>query len=442
MCLGVGPGQSLSPVRGSAKHRQGNFEVFAMPLIVRLSAFYASLCFFSGVQLPFLPVWLDSRGLSANEISIVIAAALFVRLAAGPLFANLADHWGNRRGVIILLAWGALISVCLLPLMRDFWSILIVCIAMLTFWAAMTPIAETIVMRAREEQGIVYGRVRLWCSITFIGASTGMGWLLEWNAPSIIAFVLIGTLVLNLAGAYLLARDVPEDARLAPGLDLVSGMSANGRGLKGIAYIARNPLFMAGLMAGALLQASHCVFYAFGTLNWQRLGYSDEVIGLLWGVGVAAEILLFAYSGRVIAWLGPAKLMVLAGVGAVLRWGITALDPPLWMLFPLQCLHALSFCAAHLGAVHFVAAAAPRSLAATAQSIYSSLAAGVMMGLMTILAGQLYPHYLSLTYLLPALLGFLGFAGSVVVMLRWRGGPLFDMSGPDKRPPPQMRGGC
>lgn len=409
-----------------------------MPLFFRLSAFYASLCFFSGVQLPFLPVWLHSRGLESWEISTVIAAALFLRLAMGPMFANLADHWGNRRGVIILLAWGALISVSLLPFMHNFWSILIVCIAMLTFWPAMTPIAETIVMRAREEQGIVYGQVRLWCSITFIFASTGMGWLLEWNAPSIIALVLIGTLVLNLIGAYLLAPDVPEGAPLVPRPDIVNGL----RGFKAVGYIARNPLFMLGLFAGGFLQSSHCVFYAFGTLNWQRLGYSEDVIGLLWGVGVAAEILLFAFSGRVIAKLGPARLMVLAGLGAMLRWGATAFDPPLWALFPLQTLHALSFCAAHLGAVHFVAEAAPRSLAATAQSVYATLAAGVMMGLMTILAGQLYPHFLSLSYLLPAFLGLLGFVGSAIVLLRWKGGALFAMDAEGRHVPPRVSGGC
>jgi PPP family 3-phenylpropionic acid transporter len=401
-----------------------------MPLVVRLSIFYASLCFFSGVQLPFLPVWLHARGLSSQEISAVIATAMFLRIAAGPIFASLADHWGNRRGMIILLAWGAMIAVSLLPLMWGFWPILFVCLAMLSFWPAMTPIAETIVMRAQQEQGIVYGQVRLWCSVTFIFASTGMGWLLEWNPPSIIAFVLIGTLALNLAGAYLLAKDVPVE-----GLKKLGG-----QGFRGIGIILRNPMFMVGLLTGAMLQSSHSMFYAFGTLNWQRLGYSENVIGLLWGLAVVAEIILFAYSGRVMAWIGPGRMMMIAGLGAAVRWGAMAFDPPLWLLFPLQLLHALSFCAAHLGAVHFVAAAAPHSLAATAQSLYASLSAGVMMGVMTLVAGQLYPHFGSQTYLLPAVLGLLGFAGALVVMAWWKGGPLFDEN--KKRTPPIVRGGC
>jgi hypothetical protein len=34
------------------------------------------------------------------------------------------------------------------------------------------------------------------------------------------------------------------------------------------------------------------------------------------------------------------------------RWGLMASDPPLWATAILQCLHAMSFGAAHLAAIH------------------------------------------------------------------------------------------
>lgn len=41
----------------------------------RLSAFYAAIFLVAGIQLPFWPVWLAARGLTAREIGIALAAA-------------------------------------------------------------------------------------------------------------------------------------------------------------------------------------------------------------------------------------------------------------------------------------------------------------------------------------------------------------------------------
>jgi PPP family 3-phenylpropionic acid transporter len=74
-----------------------------------------------------------------------------------------------------------------------------------------------------------------------------------------------------------------------------------------------------------------------------------------------AEVALFAASARVIAAVGTARLLMLAGLAAALRWGVMALDPPLLLLGPLQTLHAISFGAAHVAAIHFLTHAVPRS---------------------------------------------------------------------------------
>jgi PPP family 3-phenylpropionic acid transporter len=47
-----------------------------------------------------------------------------------------------------------------------------------------------------------------------------------------------------------------------------------------------------------------------------------------------------------------------AGAAAAVRWGLMAFDPPLWATAILQCLHAMSFGAAHLAAIYFLSQAA------------------------------------------------------------------------------------
>ena len=67
---------------------------------LRLSAFNAFLFLSSGIQLPFLPLWLKEKGLDAGQIGIILAAMVAVRVLASPMGAYTADRFGNRRRVI------------------------------------------------------------------------------------------------------------------------------------------------------------------------------------------------------------------------------------------------------------------------------------------------------------------------------------------------------
>src|SRR5213078_1641342 len=136
--------------------------------------------------------------------------------------------------------------------------------------------------------------------------------------------------------------------------------------------------FLAVAAAASLVQASHAVYYGFSTLEWSARGLDGLVIGALWSLGVVAEIVLFAISGRLPAFLGPAALLGIGAAGGVIRWGVMALNPPAILLPALQCLHGLSFGATHLGSVQFLARAAPEDRAATAQGDFSTIIAVVM----------------------------------------------------------------
>ena len=59
-------------------------------------------------------------------------------------------------------------------------------------------------------------------------------------------------------------------------------------------------------------------------------------------------------------------------------------------LWFLQTLHALSFAAAHVGAMRLIYREAPDNAAAMAQTLYSSLSSGLLLGAATVLSGWLY----------------------------------------------------
>src|SRR3546814_10848843 len=100
------------------------------------------------------------------------------------------------------------------------------------------------------------------------------------------------------------------------------------------------------------------------------------MIGLLWAEGVIAEVLLFACGAKVVQRLGPARMLLLGALAGVVRWTLLAASTDLAVLFAAQALHAFTFGAAHLGAIAFIARAAPAGLSATAQTLYTTLAMG------------------------------------------------------------------
>ncbi len=128
-----------------------------------------------------------------------------------------------------------------------------------------------------------------------------------------------------------------------------------------------------------------------------RASIEGPAIGALWALGVLAEIALFAVSGRMTAAVGAIGMIVLGGLGGVVRWTAMAFDPPAAAIVPLQCLHALSFGATHIGTMHFLAQVAPARRGATALGDFSAAQAVVFAGAMG-LSGVLVAAFGSLAY--------------------------------------------
>ena len=221
------------------------------------------------------------------------------------------------------------------------------------------PLIETVAVSGIRFRALDYGRVRLWGSISFIVASLGAGLVIGRIGPGVVMPLLVAATALMILGVHRLPRELTEAA--GKGTPALRGLK-----LKDAVDLFRAPLFLLFLLAASLVQASHALYYSFGSLHWRTQGIPDGAIGALWSVGVVAEVALFAVSGRVIGYCGAARLLMLAGLAATLRWAFMAIDPPLLATALLQTLHAMSFGAAHLAAIHFMTHAVPFDRTATA----------------------------------------------------------------------------
>lgn len=385
---------------------------------LRLSVFFVTTFLIVGCYMPYLPLWLSWRGLSDFQISMIYAVPVFVRAVFIPAMTFAADRSGRPARIITLLAWGSFLSVLLLPFTTGFWTIFIVVLLFTLFWMSVIPLTDTIALAGARLGRADYGRMRLWGSLGFIAMTSGGGAIIDLWGPSVALALFIGAAACVLASAYWLPSD--ESISEAKG-DAASPQAPQLR-FADMGRLLRTPALWIFLLAAGAIQSAHAVYYIFGTIHWTSAGISSTVIGALWAIGVIAEIVLFAYGARVNRWLSPVQLIALAGLAAVIRWTITAHDPPLAALFVVQTLHGLTFGAAHLGAMQFLSRAIPGRLAASAQGLYASVTASVAMGLASLAAGPLYRTLAGEAYLAMAILAGVGLVLALILMQRWQGG--------------------
>jgi MFS transporter, PPP family, 3-phenylpropionic acid transporter len=375
---------------------------YPMDFILRLAVVYAGLFGAIGVQLPFLPVWFAAKGLDERSIGAVLAFATILRVAVVPFGTRAADRFGQPHRAILVVTGCGTLALTALGFAGSTTAVFLLYGLAAAAGATALPLIESYALRGLAERGRAYGPVRLWGSAAFIIGTLVTGALLAWMAPLYIIWVLVAVY-----GSAALAS-----IRLMP---LAAAQTVGER--PSAIGLLRDRRLLAVIAAAALIQGSHALLYGFGSLQWTAAGLSGLAIGTLWSLGVVAEIVLFAVSGRFPPGIGPLVLMAVGAAGATVRWAAMALDPsPAW-LPALQLLHALSFGATHLGAVQLVARLAPTGLSATAQGLLAT-GIGIAMASAMALSGLLQGQYGATAYLAMALMAAAG--GATLLRARMR----------------------
>ena len=371
----------------------------------RIALLYFSYFVFLGVNVVYGASWLASRGFGAGAIGAALAAMLAAKTVGQPLLGLLGDHLGRRR-VLLLAGWGALVATTLMALAPSPPAILAWMVIAGLFTGGVLPLADAL---ALADPQLNYGRIRLWGSVGFALANIGAGALIDAAGRGIIIWLEVAALTL-LALAALSVPGLPPPVR---GRRLVAE-------LRQVMALPITWLFICGV---AVMNASHAFYYAFSVLHWRdNLGYGNGVTGLLWATGVAAEVVLMAVVGARAGRRLALVLLFAGGIGGMLRWTATALDPPLALLFAVQMLHAASYGAMHMGAMLVLRAAMPPAVLTGAMGIYTAVVNGVAISLATAPLGAVYAHWGGAGYALMALLSAVGLVIVVAFARVWSGG--------------------
>lgn len=349
----------------------------------RLSLLYAALFFDLGIYLPFFPIWLSARSLTATQIGIVLATPLLARIVANPAVTTIADQRGSISHTLRFCAVAVVLFTASLGAADTFLPILILTALIGLAQGPMIALTDTLTWlkiqtsHDRPDHERLYGRIRLWGSVGFILANLVTGQFLFHLPASLLIWLIVA------------AATVAAVATLS----ITAGPNANGPRDSDVGKKLNYKPMAAIIVGASAVQASHAMYYAFSSLRWAENGMSSMAIGALWAGSVVSEVAFFGFASRISALLrGPTALLVLGAGAPAIRWSAMALDPPIGVLILLQIGHGLTFGATQLGSMIAISHFTPSGMWGRAQGLLAAGWAG-LMAMLTALCGVAYSDF-------------------------------------------------
>jgi MFS transporter, PPP family, 3-phenylpropionic acid transporter len=360
---------------------------------VRQAGFYVLLFSMTGVNLPYMPMWLRDQGITAQQIGVILAVPLLLRSLSGPLSGLWADRFTLYRTPMVWLAVAACLFYALMGLGNlygpwRFLAFLILYACAYTCSTSISPMLDSMTLQLSRSHGFTYAVPRSVGSFAFIVADIMMGWLLLILPPHIILFwVVCAVGLIAILGRIVLPPEPRQDR------SHLAADETTGSGFARLKTLLAAPGLVWLFVAIACLQASHSFYYAFSTLIWKEAGLSSAWCGYLWAIGVIGEIVYMMLGERFRRYMGPWRMILLAATVTVFRWCLMMWDAPLWILAVSQLLHIFSFAATYMAGLELVYRLTPRGYEGLAQTINAAYSNGVMMGLGTLASGIAFAHF-------------------------------------------------
>jgi PPP family 3-phenylpropionic acid transporter len=159
------------------------------------------------------------------------------------------------------------------------------------------------------------------------------------------------------------------------------------------------------------MSAAHGAFYVFYSIHLDAHGYTKTEVGLLWSLGVVAEIVIFMFMARLSRRFSLRAILLASFGAAVVRfllmgWGVESAA----IMIVVQLLHGLTFGAYHAASIAAVNQWFPGKAQGRGQALYSSLSFGAGGLLGALISGRTWESLGSgWTFTLGSLFALAGF---------------------------------
>ncbi len=360
-----------------------------------ISQYFLGFFFAYGVYLPFWSLWFKEQGVSPTDIGLLVGLGLATRCVANIVITPRIHKVERLMPALRWITFAGLVFVGFHFFTGgNFWLMALATVLFNLCCGPIIPLSDAMANYYARLKLLDYGRTRLWGSVAFIGGSTVVGYLVaEFGADMILYTAMVGLLI---ALSFAMRKTEPMPVTL--GKQHVERPK--------LSTLLTDKPVLKFLLLVSLIQGSHAAYYGFSAIHWKVAGHSEEVIGYLWSLGVAAEVAVFALSKRLFAGWSLRTLFVIAACGVMMRWGLTASTTSIFALVIVQLLHGITFAAAHIAAIQYIQNSEENKMVAL-QALYNAIPLGAFTAVMTVLSGWGYENWGALVFWGMAIMGLI-----------------------------------
>ncbi|MDK2125731.1 MFS transporter [Parachitinimonas caeni] len=348
-------------------------------LLWPLCGFYFFYFAYSGFYTPYWSLYLTHRGFDGVAIGSLLALVQATRVVSPGLWGWLADHSGDRRSITLITSILATLIFAWVFAGESYSAFALIMVGAGFFWAAALPLVEATTLSLFAGNAAKYTKVRVWGSWGFAVTNLIGGAWIGWQGVQHLPWLILLTLLGIIAFAWWLPATAVSGA----------GKTSGGPDLERPSLISIAALFA----ASALITASHGTYYGFYTLQLKAHDYSGMAIGLMWGLGVLAEIGVFTHMSKLTSRFHLKNLLLACFAIAVARFLLIG-----WMadnfalLLLAQIGHAATFAVTHAVTMVYVHRFFAGHLQARGQGLYVAIVHGMGGVVGSLAGGWLWQH--------------------------------------------------
>jgi len=341
-----------------------------------LSSFYFFYFAVYAVIAPYWSLYLKGMQFDPESIGLLTAILTGTRILAPNIWGGIADRTGRRLQVV---QWGGFLgfffALGLFVAASFYWMALVIA-GFSFFWNATLSQFEVITLGYLKSDRHRYSRVRLWGSVGFILTVLGMGVLLDQISVLHLPWVLVGLLLM------LWFSSLGYEEQGGPKRSVESSTFLT---------TLKQPHVIALLLVVFLVQVSHAPYYVFYSIYLEEHGYSRTLIGILWSMGVVAEVGIFMVMHRLFRLFSLRRLIVISLSLMALRWWmISQFVESLPLLFLAQVGHAFSFGVIHSCSIELIHRMFSSRDAGKGQASYNSVSFGAGAAFGAVISGFIW----------------------------------------------------
>ena len=368
-----------------------------------LSSNYFLQFLVTGTFLPFWMVYLTSvKNLSVLEASSIFSMLYFARVISGIFLSpylikkynlNITMKLSVASGLILAISYGFTNEKILLGIITFLFGLI---------FYMINPLVEGLASLFLREENIDYGKARTYGSLGYTVIGIFIGGVLGYVGNNALYYILIFLIAL-----YLVFMFLPQP-KLVKNLNLDNNNSNDKKeSLYGWVLKDRNAILL--IVTIFLYQLSHTAYNNYNAIYLESMNISAKWLsGVILNISVVAEIIFFIFSKRLVDKIKPKKLLVFAGVCAVIRWAALATFHNIYVFTVMQTFHAITFAVAHIAFILMLNRDYNNKEIIDMQNLYTAICFQLSMAVGLYIMGALWDISTSYVFYASAIIAAIG----------------------------------